>query len=344
MALAESFTPDCAVAVDVMSGDHGMRSNLEAVMKVAAHKANQRVLFYVVGGEINIHSIGGDRLHDLKNVKVIDCTDTIGMHESPKGALRRKTTISTCLNLVKEGLAGSCLSSGNTGALMMLSHVILKTIKGIDRVAICASIPNIKGSTYFLDLGANASCRPIHLLQFAIMASILYQTQEVNPNPKIGLLNIGSEGAKGNNHIKETAALFEKCNLINYIGFVEGYNLYDGSVDIVVTDGFTGNVALKSSEGVAMFVKNLMQFRLNDWRHNLLLLPAIPFLFHLKREIDPRRYNGASFLGLNGSVLKSHGNADTYGFMHSLNRCIAQSRGNLHHKISEKIKLASKDI
>ena len=333
-------TGNCSVAVDVMSGDHGMESNLRAIIKLASQAAHADVKFLVVGNERGILGEGSDRLRGLDNVEIVPCDDVIHMDESPKSTLRRKTTISTCLNLVKEGRAQACLSSGNTGALMMLSHFILKPIEGIDRVAICTTVPNTSSCTYFLDLGANAECRPLHLLQFGIMASILYQVQERKSRPRVGLLNIGSEGFKGSSQVRETAALMEGSDAINYGGFVEGYNLYDGSTDIVVTDGFTGNVALKSSEGVAALVKDMLRLKPNSILHNLLLIPAIPFLFHLRHQIDPRRYNGASFLGLNGNVLKSHGNADSKSFAYSLLKCISQARGNLSQEIAAKLREA----
>ncbi|MCH9663706.1 MAG: phosphate acyltransferase PlsX [Gammaproteobacteria bacterium] len=322
-----------------MSGDCGHESNLRAVMDVAALASSHNVLFKIVGDEKCIIGEGGDRLRSMSNVEIVHCSDVIRMSESPKSTLRRKTTISTCLNLVKDGHAQACLSSGNTGALMMLAHVILKPIAGIDRVAICAAVPNRKSCTYFLDLGANANCRSDHLLQFGIMASILFQVQEKKSRPSVALLNIGSEQFKGNSQVKETASLFEQSNALNYVGFVEGHNLFDGSVDVVVTDGFTGNVALKASEGVIGFIRDKTRFKTDNWLHNLLLLPALPFLMHISGQIDPRRYNGASFLGLNGNVLKSHGNADSSSFKYSLMKCVSQARANLSQEIAAKFGL-----
>lgn len=222
------------------------------------------------------------------------------------------------INLVKDGTAQAAVSAGNTGALMATARYLLKTLPGIDRPAILTAIPSIQGRTLMLDLGANVDCSAEHLFQFAVMGSVLAHAVEGIDSPRVGLLNIGEEEIKGNDQVKEAARLLHDSSL-NYIGFVEGDAVYTGDVDVVVCDGFIGNVALKTSEGVA---KMIAQFMREEFKRNPLTrlagLIALPVLRAFRRRVDPRNYNGASLLGLRGIVIKSHGSADAQAFAHAI--------------------------
>ena len=238
------------------------------------------------------------------------------MTDKPSHALRKKkdSSMRVAINLVKDGAANACVSAGNTGALMATARFVLKTLPGIDRPAICTALPTISGHTHVLDLGANVDSSAEHLLEFAVMGSVLTSAVDNNPNPTVGLLNIGEEELKGNERVKEAARLFNDCSL-NYVGFIEGDGIYMNPTDVVVCDGFIGNVMLKASEGVAkMFGAYLKtEFKRNIFT-KLSALAAYPVLKAFKKQLDPRSYNGASLLGLNGIVVKSHGGADAYAF------------------------------
>ena len=249
------------------------------------------------------------------------------MDEPPALAMRNKkdSSMRVAVNLVKEGEAQAAVSAGNTGALMAISRFVLKTLPGIDRPAICSTLPSMRGQTHMLDLGANVDCSPEHLLQFGIMGAMLVAAVEHNERPSVGLLNIGEEDIKGNEQVKEAARLLAASNL-HYIGFVEGDGIYLDEVDVVVCDGFVGNIALKSSEGVAKLVRHYMsqEFKRNPLTR-LAGLIALPVLRAFGRKIDPRRYNGASLLGLQGTVVKSHGSADALAFANAIQVAILEA-------------------
>jgi glycerol-3-phosphate acyltransferase PlsX len=243
------------------------------------------------------------------------------MDEHPSQALRNKkdSSMRVAINLVKEGAADACVSAGNTGALMATARYVLKTLPGIDRPAITSTMPSIHGQTYMLDLGANIGCTSKHLLQFAVMGSVLATAIDEIKNPKVGLLNVGEEEIKGNEQVKEANEVLRQSGL-NYVGYVEGDDVYCGDVDVVVCDGFVGNVALKTSEGVAKIISHYVK---QEFNRNLFTklcgFLALPVLKAFTQRIDPRRYNGASLLGLRGVVIKSHGGADAYSFQHAIN-------------------------
>ena len=222
------------------------------------------------------------------------------------------------VDLVKDGVAHACVSAGNTGALVATARYVLKMLSGIDRPAITSSIPSIQGQTYMLDLGANVGCSSEHLLQFAIMGAVLASAIDEIENPRVGLLNIGEEEIKGNDQVKHAHEMLQTSGL-NYIGYVEGDDVYCGDVNVVVCDGFAGNVSLKSSEGVAKTISHYIQ---QEFQQNLFTkfcgLMAMPVLKSFRRRIDPRCYNGASLLGLRGVVVKSHGGADAFSFQHAI--------------------------
>ena len=312
------MTRQSIVAIDAMSGDGGTAVIVAAAKKVLdTHSAlhlklvgNAQIL------ETHITAVG---LPDGRYT-VVPATEVVTMDDSAAVALRskKKSSMRLAINLVKEGEAGACVSAGNTGALMAISKFVLKTIKGIDRPAIATTLPAIDGHTHMLDLGANVDCSADHLYQFAMMGSILANAVDGMEAPRIGLLNIGAEDIKGNEQVKQAAPLLAQSSL-NYIGYVEGDEIYSDHVDVVVCDGFVGNVSLKTSEGVARMVSHYLkqEFVRSPW-NKLVGLIAKPVLKAFGSRIDPRRYNGASLLGLKGVVIKSHGGADEVAFANAI--------------------------
>ena len=312
------MTRKSIVAIDAMSGDGGTAVIVAAAKKVLdTHSAlhlklvgNAQIL------ETHIKAVG---LPDGRYT-VVPATEVVTMDDSAAVALRskKKSSMRLAINLVKEGEAGACVSAGNTGALMAISKFVLKTIKGIDRPAIATTLPAIDGHTHMLDLGANVDCSADHLYQFAMMGSILANAVDGMEAPRIGLLNIGAEDIKGNEQVKQAAPLLAQSSL-NYIGYVEGDEIYSDHVDVVVCDGFVGNVSLKTSEGVARMVSHYLkqEFVRSPW-NKLVGLIAKPVLKAFGSRIDPRRYNGASLLGLKGVVIKSHGGADEVAFANAI--------------------------
>ncbi len=266
-------------------------------------------------------------------------TQTVEMDELPSQALRGKkdSSMRVAINLVKEGVVQACVSAGNTGALMATARYVLKTLPGIDRPAIVSTLPTMRGQIHMLDLGANVDTRAEHLVQFALMGSVLTEAVENKPSPTVGLLNIGEEEIKGNEQVKEAATLLADSN-INYAGFVEGDDIYRGSVDVVVCDGFVGNVALKTSEGVAKMITHFMK---EEFQRNLFsrfaAVVALPVLKAFRRRIDPRRYNGASFVGLQGIVIKSHGGADTLAFGNAIKEAMLEVEKAVPQRISTQL-------
>ncbi|MBT6273973.1 MAG: phosphate acyltransferase PlsX, partial [Chromatiales bacterium] len=231
----------------------------------------------------------------------------------------------------------ACVSAGNTGALMATARFVLKTLPGIDRPAICSTLPTTTGMTHMLDLGANVECSAEHLFQFAVMGAVLANIVDHISNPTVALLNIGEEDIKGNEQVKQAARLLEASDL-NYVGYVEGDGIYKGVADVVVCDGFSGNVALKSSEGVAHLVTSFMK---EEFERNLLTrlaaLAAMPVLRSLRRRLDPRRYNGGAFVGLRGIVVKSHGGADDFSFCNAIVAAVEAARGELTTRIESQL-------
>ncbi|MDH3220008.1 MAG: phosphate acyltransferase PlsX [Gammaproteobacteria bacterium] len=326
------------IALDAMGGDHG------PVVTVAAAKL---ALDEIAGIEL---VLVGDRdqleaevhKHNLQQnalISIHHASEVVDMDDLPVVALKKKkdSSMRVAINLVKEGKVQACVSAGNTGALMATSKFVLKTIRGISRPAICTVLPGINGRTHMLDLGANPDCTPENLAEFALMGSILVQSVDGIRNPRVGLLNIGSEEMKGNETIKRAAQLIAESRL-NYYGFVEGDDIYKGTVDVIVTDGFVGNVSLKTGEGLAALVNHVLQteFRRN-WLTRLSAICAMPVLSSVKRRLDPRRYNGASLLGLNGIVIKSHGSADMSSFLNAIKIAEIEVENNVPQRISTEI-------
>ena len=303
------------VALDAMGGDHGPTVVVPAALDALERHASLRLV--LVGAVDALRSeLSHRRSEGSERLRLINASQVVEMNELPSQALRAKkdSSMRVAINLVKSGEADACVSAGNTGALMATARFVLRTIPGVARPAICTKLPGLKNNTRMLDLGANVDSKAEHLLQFAIMGSELARAADELAAPRVGLLNVGQEEIKGNEQVRDAAALLGESDL-NYIGFVEGDDIYMGEVDVVVCDGFIGNVALKSSEGVAQMIGELIrrEFTRNAFTQ-LAGLVAMPVLHRLRRRIDPRRYNGASLLGLDGIVVKSHGGADALAF------------------------------
>ena len=324
-----------SIAIDAMGGDVGPNVTIPASLD--ALKRYPKLHIILVGNQVIIEALL--KSHNVENhprIAIKSTTQVVLMDESPQSALKNKkdSSMRIAINLVKDGEAHACVSAGNTGALMATARFVLKTLKGIDRPAIASNLPNQKGTTCMLDLGANADCTPEQLLQFAIMGSMLTKAHTKKKKPTIGLLNIGSEEIKGNEVVKQAAHLIKNSHL-NFYGNVEGNDIFKGTTDVVVCDGFVGNIALKTTEGLAQMMGRFLseEFKRN-WLTKLMGIIAIPVLKAFKRRLDPRRYNGASFLGLNGIVIKSHGGTDAYGFRYA----IATAVEEIDSKIIENIK------
>lgn len=313
------MTRPLIIALDAMGGDIGPDVVLPAARTALAERTDLELI--VVGQpdvlEPKLAALG---LAGHTRLRIQAASQTVAMDEAPSQALRLKkdSSMRVAIDLVKRGEAAACVSAGNTGALMATARFVLKTLPGIDRPAICTTIPSCRGHTHVLDLGANVDSSAEHLLQFAIMGSILASAVDNLEQPKVGLLNIGAEEIKGNEQVKQAAALLTASPL-NYIGFVEGDGIFLADVDVVVCDGFVGNISLKTMEGVAKMIRQFMEqeFKRN-WLTKLAAAIAMPVLRAFGRRIDPRRYNGASLLGLNGIVIKSHGGADALAFANAI--------------------------
>ena len=316
--------PDLAIiALDAMGGDFGPEVVLPAAVQVI--KKHKNVAIILVGDEVVLKAqaeLSGIDLNGILagRIEIQHASQIVEMHDEPALAIRKKkdSSMRVAIDMVKDGRAQAAVSAGNTGALMGTAKFVLKTLPGIDRPAICTTIPSMTGHTHMLDLGANVDCSGENLCQFAIMGSVLAEAVDNIDRPRVGLLNIGSEAMKCNAMVKEADALLANAP-INYIGFVEGDDIYNGSTDIVVCDGFVGNVSLKTSEGVAKMISHFMKEEFSKGLYNkIAAMIAMPVLKAFKKRIDPRAYNGASMLGLNGIVIKSHGGTDAFGFTRAI--------------------------
>lgn len=324
------------IAVDAMGGDHGPRVIVPAVIEVLKEQHDLHII--LVGLSEQIEPL----LRPLdpscsSRVTLHHATQVVAMDEKPQEALRRKkdSSLRVAIDLVKSGAAAGCVSAGNTGALMATAHFVLKTLPGIERPAILSRIPAHHGHTHMLDLGANIQCTPENLLQFALMGSVVAGDLDGVERPRVGLLNIGDEDIKGNQLVQQAHALLQASSL-NYIGFIEGNDIFSGEVDVVVTDGFTGNVALKTMEGAAgMFAATLRsEFTRNPLR-KFSAWTARGVLKALKQRLDPRQYNGASMVGLRGVVIKSHGSADAYSFARAIRVAVVEARKGVPAQVEQ---------
>lgn len=328
-----------SIALDAMSGDHGPQVSIPAALQALASIPELSLI--LVGDAEQLqqelernHQSTGERL------RIQHASQLVEMHDLPSQALRNKkdSSMRVAINLVKEGEASACVSAGNTGALMATARFVLKTLPGIDRPAIISALPTMRGHSHVLDLGANIDSTSEQLYQFALMGSVLTAAVDNIPNPTVGLLNIGEEEIKGNEQIKATAKLLANTPDINYYGFVEGDDIYKGTVDVVVCDGFIGNVALKTTEGVAKMIASFMR---EEFKRNILTkiagLIALPVLKAFRKRVDPREYNGASLVGLRGIVIKSHGSADAHSFATAIREAVIEVEKNVPEKIQAQL-------
>jgi len=316
-----------------MSGDLGA----EVVVR-AAHASLQKnatLDLLIVGDEHELRGHIARIIGDEPRLTVVHASEVIAMSESPADALRKKkdSSMRVAINLVKDGRAEACVSAGNTGALMATAKFVLKMLPGIDRPAIITELPAKGGTLHMLDLGANTVCTAEHLFQFAVMGSIVTADITGIESPRIALLNIGAEDSKGHDTIKDAAAMLTASSL-NYAGFIEGSELFSGKADVVVTDGFTGNVALKCMEGTVDLAVHYLRraFTRNLFAKAQAML-ARPVLKHLRGRMDPRKYNGATLVGLNGIVIKSHGSADAFAFEHAIDTAVVEVQNQVPQQI-----------
>ncbi len=326
----------CILAVDVMSGDLGPRIAVPAAVEFSnAHPGAQLIL---VGDSDQIESLLPVPYSDQISIEAT--LSVVTMADKPSVALRKRKDSSMyhAVKLVAEGRADACVCAGNTGALMAMGHYLLHMHPGIDRPAIATAIPTCTGHSYMLDLGANVDCSAEHLLQFALMGSALSEAVDGLEAPRVALLNVGVEAFKGNEQVKLASGLLQAHAALNYIGYIEGNDIYSGSADVVVCDGFVGNVVLKSSEGLARFIaQQLKQSFASSWYRHAVALLAMPVLNQLKQQLNPSRRNGASLLGLQGIVIKSHGSATQECFVHALAQAQMAVQRNVPGLISAKL-------
>jgi len=322
-----------------MGGDHGPSVTVPAALAALRRDADLRIALVGLNDPIR-GLLNGAAAPVLERISVREATQVVTMDEKPQDALRKKkdSSMRVAIDLVKSGSADACVSAGNTGALMATARFVLKTIEGIDRPAIISRIRARHGHTHMLDLGANSECTAEHLFQFAVMGSVVAGDLHGIARPRIGVLNIGEEETKGDSVVQEAAKLLSASSL-NYIGFVEGNDIFSGEVDVVVTDGFTGNVALKTMEGLANMLVGAVK---TEYTRNPLryfgALASWPVLRSLRREFDPRTYNGASMVGLTGVVIKSHGSADTVSFANAIAVGVIEARKGVPNQIGSLLK------
>ncbi len=331
------------ISIDCMGGDHGPSVTIPAAVSFVNHEPGVELILVgledIIRAELKSHNA-----FDHPRLTIVHATEVVTMDDPLEVALRRKkdSSMRVAVSLVKDGKAQACVSAGNTGALMAVSRYVLKTIPGVDRPAICSPLPNQKDSpTYMLDLGANVDCEPQHLHQFALMASALVSALEDKARPTIGLLNIGEEDIKGNEVVKKAAALLRadhEKGILNFYGNVEGNDIFEGTTDVVVCDGFVGNVVLKASEGLGRWVKTIFKNEFKSNPINLLgALIAQSAIKSISHRMNPSRYNGASFLGLRGLVFKSHGGEDAYGYECAIKRAFDAANHDLLSRITQSI-------
>jgi len=326
-----------SIAIDVMSGDRTPRDYVAGAAQALRDDSAFRAL--LVGDPAAIEgALDGAALAGIRQrVEIVPATEVVAMGESPREAIRRKkrSSMRIAIDVVKEGRAVACVSAGNTGALTAMSHFVLKTLAGVERAAIMSALPSTHGHTHMLDLGANTKATPEQLLQFGSMGSIVARDVYGTSSPRVGLLNIGEEDMKGHEIVQGAHALLSASGL-NYIGFVEGDDIFSGDVDVVVTDGFTGNVALKSMEGLAHLITHRLKAEFSASLYAKLAgLVARPVLRSVAGGLDPRRYNGACMVGLDGIVVKSHGGADSLAFSRAVSLAAQAARRGLTAHIAQ---------
>jgi len=324
------------IAVDAMSGDNGPSVVVPAVLR--AIKEYPEVELILVGDRQQLRKLLMDPLP--QRLSVVHAGSVVQMHDKPSHVLRRgqNSSMSVALGLVKEDRAKACVSAGNTGALMVLGRSILRTHPGIERPAIVKLIPSLDHRCYILDLGANVDCRAEHLVQFAIMGSVLVNALDGIKEPRVALLNVGEEEIKGNEQVRLASRMLSEAGQVNYTGYVEGGALYRATSDVIVCDGFVGNIALKASEGVAdMIAGKIKQCFSASLYGRFVSLLAMPMLNKISTLLDPPLHNGASLIGLQGTVVKSHGDADARGFFSAIEQAIFETDNQVPEKISRRL-------
>ena len=330
------------LALDVMSGDESPRSRIQAALRALNTFPNLHLI--LVGDKFFIESCLKKSSTHCTRLTLVHSSKTVPMDQKPSQALRTRegTSMWEALQLVAQGRADACVSAGNTGALMAMGSLSLKTFTGIDRPAIAGSIPSQQGSVLMLDMGANIDCTASQLHQFALMGSALVKAVKRLPNPKIGLLNIGVEENKGTQPIREASQLLRQDKRLNYIGYLEGHDIFTGQADVIVCDGFAGNVALKSGEGTARLIhkKMLDLFQKSLWRRCLAFF-VLPLLREFSQSVDPVLYNGASLLGLRSTVIKSHGSANVEGFYQAICEAVKEVGTDVPGKLADSIEFAT---
>ncbi|MBL8540431.1 MAG: phosphate acyltransferase PlsX [Betaproteobacteria bacterium] len=335
---------DVTLAVDCMGGDHGPHVTVPAALRFLEHTDDTVIVLVGLRDAIEAelkanHRELGPRL------RLHPASQVVAMDEPPAAALKRKkdSSMRVSINLVKTGEAHACISAGNTGALMATARFVLKTLPGIERPAIATVLPTMQGSTYMLDLGANVDCTPLHLLQFGVMGASLSAALGHKERPTVGLLNIGEEDIKGNEVVRQAGELLRRSGL-NFHGNIEGDDIYKGVTDVVVCDGFVGNVALKTSEGLAQMLGSYLR---QEFSRNLFTrlcgVVALPIIRAFKKRVDPRQFNGACLLGLRGIVVKSHGSADSFAFECALRRAYEEVGEGVLRRISDRLALLQED-
>ena len=333
------------IAIDAMGGDHGPNITVPAAIQFL-NKVNTKTHSVVLVGKTNeinelVHKHGGGPLLDNGALTVHEASEVVEMDESPALALKRKkdSSMRVAINLVKDGVAQAAVSAGNTGALMATARFVLKTISGVDRPAIISTMPcqDTSQTVHMLDLGANVDSSPEMLVQFAVMGSVLTEFVDRKKTPKVGLLNVGAEEIKGSEKVKKASVLLAESEL-NYVGYVESDELFSGTVDVIVCDGFEGNVALKASEGTAKMILNVLK---EEFKRNIMTKAigalCTPIFKAMQARLDPRLHNGATLIGLNGIVVKSHGGTDELGFLHAIQEANRQAEMDVIGHISEEI-------
>ena len=316
-----------------MSGDLGAEVVVRAAFSTLDRYKN--IKFKIIGDQAELHDLVVRIFGEDPRIEIVHASEVVQMSESPTDALRKKknSSMRVAVNLVKDGSADACVSSGNTGALMATAKFVLKTLPGIDRPAIITELPAKDGSLHMLDLGANTEASANQLFQYAMMGSVVSSDITGIDKPRIALLNIGEEDIKGNDTVREAATLLKESDL-NYVGFIEGNDLFSGMADVVVTDGFTGNVSLKTIEGAVGLVHHFLKRAFTrNWLSKMQAILASAVLKGLTKEMDARNYNGATLVGLNGIVIKSHGSADSIAFQHAIDTAIVEARKQLPQQI-----------
>ncbi len=335
------------IAIDSMGGDHGLATTVPAALSILKQNPNVRILLVGKVDAIADALRAARASPDQPHLEIVAASEVVAMDDSVEIALRKKkdSSMRVAVNLVKEGRADACVSAGNTGALMAISRYVLKTMDGIDRPAIATLLPNqTGGATTVLDLGANVDCTAQHLMQFAIMGSALVAAVDGKARPTVGLLNIGEEIIKGNDTVKEAGELMRAATergQLNFFGNVEGNDIFKGTVDVIVCDGFVGNVALKTSEGLAQMLGGFIreEFTRNPLTY-LAAIVAMPVLNRFKKRVDHRRYNGATLVGLRGLVVKSHGSADAFAFERAMRRAFDEVSHDVASRIVASVRSA----